>query len=267
MKKNVTLVVIDAQHDFCNKAGSLYVPGADKDTERLSKMVKDNYMDISDVQMTIDSHHKVHIGHPVFWVNSQGQHPSPFTVITSEDIRKGKWMTTDPAQRSYGLSYTEALETNGRYVLCIWPEHCLIGSIGQTIMPELYEAVSLWEGRYAIAGKHPKGSNPLTEHYSAVRADVEDPKDPTTMLNMDFINIIRDASDSSEILIAGQALSHCVANTFRDIAKYLSPEQVAKCTLLEDACSSVPGFEKLGLDFIDDMTKLGMKISTTTKFF
>ena len=39
MGKNC-LLIIDPQNDFCDKKGSLFVPGADKDIKRLSKFIE-----------------------------------------------------------------------------------------------------------------------------------------------------------------------------------------------------------------------------------
>lgn len=67
------------------------------------------------------------------------------------------------------------------------------------------------------------------------------------------------------ILLAGEALSHCVANSVSDIASNFSdPRFVEKVTLLTDASSNVPSFEKLGSDFVARLTAKGMKTSTTT---
>ena len=68
--------------------------------------------------------------------------------------------------------------------------------------------------QYAIVQRTTKGSNPFTEHYSALMADVVDPDDESTILNTDFIDIIK---EYDIILGGGEALSHCYANTFRDI--------------------------------------------------
>jgi nicotinamidase-related amidase len=70
-----------------------------------------------------------------------------------------------------------------------------------------------------------------------------------------------------DILIAGEALSHCVANTIRDVASEFSDEQVKRFVFLEDASSSVPGFEELGTDFVTEMKAKGMQISTTEQYF
>ena len=108
-----------------------------------------------------------------------------------------------------------------------------------------------------------KGSNFWTEHYSAVQADVPDPNDPDTMLNTRLIETLERADI---ILLAGEARSHCLANTVRDIADNFGEENIKKMVLLSDATSDVPGFENLGESFVDEMVKRGMQISTTIDF-
>ena len=65
------------------------------------------------------------------------------------------------------------------------------------------------------------------------------------------------------ILVAGEALSHCVANSLLDIAKYVSKD-LRKFILLEDAVSSVSGFEYLSEIFLDRASDLGMRVMKTT---
>ena len=74
-----------------------------------------------------------------------------------------------------------------------------------------------------------KGSNFWTEHYSAVMADVPDPSDPHTMLNTSFINTLKEADI---IALSGEAKSHCLANTVRDIANNFGEENISKLVLL-----------------------------------
>jgi nicotinamidase-related amidase len=169
------------------------------------------------------------------------------------------------------LEYTATLAKpqpgfpNGRYVLCIWPPHCIIGSPGQCLVPSLLDAVTQWELKYsAIAPRLTKGSNPFTEHYSAVKADCPRNDDTGTRLNTRFIDTLKAYDD---ILISGEALSHCVANTIRDVAAEFSVDQIKKFVLLEDASRSVGGFEKMGTDFVNEMQGKGMRLSKTDTFF
>ena len=264
---NVHLLIIDPQNDFCDpQSGRLYVPGADQDMLRLAKMIDRLLPKLQDIHVTLDSHHLVDIAHPVFWKDSSGQHPAPFTQITANDVRAGNWVTTLPSARTRALEYLEALESSGRYPHVIWPPHCLIGSDGHNVVPRLFQSLRCWEQeRFGIVDYVTKGSNLWTEHFSAVQAEVPDPADPDTQVNARLIDTLEEAD---VILLAGEAGSHCLANTVRDIAdQFSSPDFISKMILLEDATSPVTGFEGLQDQFIADMTALGMQISRTDTIF
>lgn len=258
------LVCIDPQLDFCDPNGALSVPGANADMDRLADMVERLKAKIDDVHVTLDSHRLVDIAHPIWWQDSSGANPDPFTIITASDVADGKWKTTLPSFQKRSLNYLRSLEQNGRYPHCIWPPHCLIGSWGYSIYPRLFEALQTWERRFASVDFVTKGSNIFTEHFSAVQAEVPDPEDPTTQLNTQFVQTLESADI---ILLAGQARSHCLANTVRDtVAAFSDPKYVEKLYLLTDATSDVPGFEHLGEEFLNEMTAKGMKTTTTTEF-
>jgi len=265
MGKKVCLLVVDPQYDFCDPNGKLSVSGADKDMERLSKLVTRAKGDIEEIVVTLDSHRTLHIAHPIWWKDADGGHPAPFTLINEEDVvgDDPKWRATNPAYQKRSVEYVKSLKANGRYVLCIWPPHCLIGSGGYQVLPVLFDALCDWEQQFAAVNYVTKGSNIFTEHYSAVQADVFDPEDPGTGLNTD---LIRTLQDMDVIAIAGEASSHCVASTVRDIADNFGEDNVRKFLYLEDACSPVTGFEGLEKAFLDDMTKRGMQVGTTDKF-
>lgn len=261
----IHLLVIDPQNDFCDPGGSLSVKGADQDMDRLSLFLKNKGKKLNDVHITMDSHHRFDIAHPLFWQDSSGKNPNPFTVISVNDVETGNWQTAIPSLRNRALQYLKALDTNSRYDCMIWPEHCLIGSAGAAVYPTFLEALFDWEGSAPgnMVDKVTKGSNPFSEHYSAVQAEVPDPQDPTTQLNVGLIKVLQDAD---EVVIAGEALSHCVANTVRDIANNFGNEEIRKLVLLTDASSSVAGLENLGDDFVKEMTGRGMRLSTTTDY-
>lgn len=262
---NIQLVVIDPQNDFCDPKGTLFVPGADQDMKvRLPKMVKRLLGKIDEIHVTLDSHHKFDIAHPMYWKDSAGKHPGPFTCISAQDVEQGKWTTSVPSLYKRSLEYVRTLAKNARYPLVIWPEHCLIGSWGAGVVPELFEQLKAWEDQVAMVNYITKGSNPYTEHYSGVCADVPDPKDPTTHINKDWIDILQNADI---IAIAGEASSHCIANTVRDICtNFTDPKYAQKMVILEDAMSAVPSFEKLADDFFNDMKAKGVQFAKTTDF-
>jgi nicotinamidase-related amidase len=260
----VCLLTIDPQVDFC-EGGALAVTGATKDLERLAKMVDKFGGDIEDIQLTLDSHYHMHIAHAAWWRDSSGAQPKPFTLISEDDVATGKWRPVNPDWKDWALQYVQQLKANKRFVLVIWPDHCIIGGRGASILPVLFDAITRWEHKYsAMAPRTTKGSNPFTEHYSAVRADCPHPGDEGTRLNGRFVKTLQ---QYDTILISGEALSHCVNFTVSDVANEFSPDQVKKFVLLEDASSSVTGFEAQGKQFVDDMIKKGMQIARTDTFF
>lgn len=261
----IHLLVIDPQNDFCDPNGSLYVKGAEDDMGRLAKMASRLQGKLDDIHVTLDSHRKIDISHPMWWKNSSGQHPAPFTVISAADLSDGRWTTTQPGAFQRSLTYLRALEAGKRYPHVIWPEHCLIGDSGHNVFPGFSAVVHEWErSQFGMADFVTKGSNPWTEHFSAVQAEVPDPEDPSTQVNTGLIKTLEDADI---ILLAGEARSHCLANTVRDIvANFADPRYVEKLVLLTDATSDVPSFESYGDTFLRDLTAKGMKTSTTVDF-
>ena len=288
--QKVHLVVIDPQNSFCKVVpqsdqqkvhdGELCVSGAWEDMERVANMLKRLGKKITQIHVTLDSHHQWHIAHPCWFKDSKGNPPAPFTLMRNEngsiigsqfdangkphDV--GEYTPTlfgDAYKWTY--KYLLDLSTGGRYPHVIWPYHCLIGTPGHNIVAPLSEAIFEWEQNVRqTVNKITKGSCRFVEHFSAVRAEVPFGEDPSTQLNTDFVTMLGHEAD--EVLIAGEALSHCVANTFRDIANELGDDFVKKCILLQDASSNVTGFDTYGDQFVKDMTARGMRISTTVDY-
>lgn len=257
-----TLLIIDPQNDFCDAKGALSVPGADEDCNRLTKMIDRLDSQIHSIHVTMDSHHLFHIAHPIFWQDRNGKAPEPYTIITSAMIESGIYRTSAPQYQHYANEYVNTLEQTGKYNLCIWPPHCLIGSWGHDIYGILSDSLIKWESKVPgrIVDYTYKGSNVRTEHYSAIRAEVSDASDPGSRTNFALIERLKGADN---ILIAGEALSHCVANTVRDLITCISTD---KLIVLTDVSSNVPGFEKIGSDFTSEVEKIGVRLMTSEEF-
>jgi nicotinamidase-related amidase len=277
MSKKIHLLIIDPQNDFCDipeaeqpivdgkrVAPALPVPGADNDMKRLSTFIERVGDKIYDIHITLDSHNPLDIAHRIWWKNSQGQNPTPFTQISVADVENGVWVASNPLTQDYSVEYVRNLEKNGRYQLMIWPEHCLIGHWGHNVHQSVMQSLDAWASkRLELVDYVTKGSNPFTEHYSAVQAEVPMGNDPSTMLNS---KLIKTLSEADEIVIAGEALSHCVANTVIDIANNFGEDNIKKMVLLQDCSSSVTGFEKAGEDFVRQMIQRGMRIMDSTDY-
>lgn len=213
----VHLIIIDGQKDFCDLPGAaLPVSGADADMKRIATMIRRVGHRLEDIHCTMDSHRLIDIAHPAFWMDQRGTQPAPFTFITDKDIEAGIWTPRNPGFRRRAIDYTKALEATGKYVLCIWPPHCLIGTWGQTMHDDLNAALQGWSAKeFAMVDYVTKGSNPWTEHYGALMAEVPDPSDPGTALNTSFLTMLATAD---VIGVCGEASSHCVKNTVQQIA-------------------------------------------------
>ncbi|MGI5076252.1 hypothetical protein [Treponema maltophilum] len=256
------LLLIDPQNDFCSPEGTLFIPGSPRDCAHTASFIRANAAKIDSIHITLDCHPYHHIAHPIFWKDRNGNTPEPFTEITYADYAIGKFRPADKAAETRIEKYLQELEAKGRYNLTLWPPHCLKGSSGMAVEKNVWDAVSEWEHErvFADADYIVKGLNPYTDHYSALQAEVGDPEDPSTLMNFTLINKLKKAD---RIVIAGEALSHCVANTVQDLSAYIPPSSFV---LLRDCTSSVAGFEKVSECFISRMEERGMQCVLSSEF-
>jgi nicotinamidase-related amidase len=251
------LLLVDVQNTFCIPDFELYVGGrsgrgAVDDNRRLCDFIYRNLGVITQITATMDTHQAMQIFHAIFLVDENGEHPAPYTNVTAEDVRTGKWKFNTALASHFGITaeegqerlkhYTTRLEQKGKYALTIWPYHSMLGGIGHALVSSVEEALFF----YSIARLSPlhfevKGDRSFTEHYSVIGPEVErGPKGE--MLgehNNKFVEMLRDVD---RLVIAGQAKSHCVAFTIADLLSDLQKEDPAlseKIYLLEDCTSPV----------------------------
>lgn len=231
------LVIIDMQVDFCHSQGSLYVPGAQDDIRRVIEFIYRNAEHITRITCSLDSHLPYQIFHPAWWADENGRHPNPYTLITYDDVRQGRWRPLVAPEHS--REYVRELEQQAKKQLTIWPYHVGIGSIGNALDPELWSAV-IW---HSLARKTQpkwltKGSVPETEHYSIIQPEIPVPDHPQGSKNEAFLEILERAD---AIVIAGEAKSHCVLETVEDLVEEFGdrPEILEKIYFLDDCTSSV----------------------------
>lgn len=255
-----SLFIIDPQNDFVSPDGALSVAGATEDAKVLACFMERAQERIDSLVISLDSHHRVDISHPLWFEDAQGRRPDPFTVITSADLRAARWRARGDRQERT-LRYLEALERRERYPHVIWPEHCLIGGAGHNLYPLIEEQARAWSERHAERGGHvhfvSKGENPWTEHFSAVEAEVPDESDPHTLKNEPLLQLLK---RSEVVYVAGWARSHCVGNTVRDLVRYGGAELARRLVLLSDTMSDVPGFEEVGEAFTREVIAQGVSV-------
>lgn len=127
-----------------------------------------------------------------------------------------------------------------------------------------------------------KGMNNFTEMYSAIEAEVPIETDLQTQTNKPLVKLLKDAS---KVVVCGQAMSHCVNYTTRDILREWDPRNTSDIIILTDGKSTVGviiavydvvyfvgaspvyGCEKDSSQFLEEMKFSGLSMSTTTKLF
>jgi nicotinamidase/pyrazinamidase len=274
MKRNLHLLVIDPQNDFCDlpesyrpdnpatrqpHAPALPVPGAHQDMLRLAGLINRGRAGLTSISITLDSHHRFDIAHPTFWIAHDGGPVAPFTQISAADVRAQRFLPRHSVALERALAYLDTLEAAGRYQLMVWPVHCEIGSWGHNVHDDVRAAYNRWEdSSLGIVTKLAKGSNPWTEHYSAVMAEVPDPADPDTLLNQRFIDCLAEAD---QVYIAGEAGSHCVKATVEHIADHFGAQPLSKLVLVTDCISPVNGFDEQYQNFLKAMQARGVQLA------
>ena len=257
----VALLLVDVQNTFCIPDFELFVGGrsglgAVEDNRRLCRFIYRNLDRITQICPTMDTHQSVQIFHSIFLVDEHGDHPSPYTLVTVDDITSGRWrFNADLASglgiraadgQSHLIHYAHTLARGGKYDLTVWPYHAMLGGIGHALVPAVEEAVFFHSiARLSRIDFRIKGDLPMTENYSALSPEVlaGPGGEPVGEKNEGLLERLL---SFDALIVAGQAKSHCVAWTVSDLLDGIverDPGLAERVYLLED-CSSpvvIPG--------------------------
>ncbi|MFQ5584491.1 MAG: isochorismatase [Calditrichia bacterium] len=253
----ICLLAVDVQNTFCIPGFELFVGGrsgngAVEDNRRLTNFIYRNLHRITRMIPTMDTHQAMQIFHSFFFVDDEGKHPEPYTIITPGDVRAGRWRVNPAVSDNFQYDtaylqnhlrhYTETLSRGGKYDLTIWPYHSMLGGIGHAMAAIFEEAVFFHTiARQSQPEIHIKGNHPLTEHYSVFGPEVAagpDGKKLTEKSEALFGKLM----EYDTLIIAGQAKSHCVAWTVTDLLAHIENQDESlaqKVYLLEDCASAV----------------------------
>jgi len=234
--ENVLVLAIDMQNDFM-ESGELGVPGSYKDVENFSRFIYRNMDKISRIAVSIDTHQPHQIFHPAWWIDENDNHPAPFTIITTKDLDEGKYRAVIKPVES--REYVENLEKVAKKPLCIWTYHCIEGTFGAALEGQFANMVYFHSvAKKTVTQRLVKGQDPLSEMYGIIKPEY----DKKGYVNIDFLNALE---KYDKIIIGGEAKSHCVLESVRQILEFYEdkPEITSKIYILEDCMSSIPGFE------------------------
>jgi len=73
------------------------------------------------------------------------------------------------------------------------------------------------------------------------------------------------AAGSGPLLVAGEALSHCVAASVQDMLAHLPAARLCQTLLLSDCMSPVAGFEAAGQAFLAQARSAGIRTATLSE--
>lgn len=235
-KPKILFLGIDIQTDFMDN-GALGVAGAKQDVIRLSQFLYKHMDKLSKIIVSLDTHEVKQIFHPCWWVDIEGNHPAPYTIIKASDLTEGKWRATvDPA---LSKNYVRHLEKADKQ-LCIWPYHCINGTVGATLESQFNNIIHFISLAQNIPlTKINKGQYPLSEMYGIIKPEYSMHDDTNT-------DLLTEIASFDKIIIAGEAKSHCVLESIRQICEYYFDklEITRKIYVLTDCMSDIQGFEQ-----------------------
>jgi nicotinamidase-related amidase len=187
------LLAVDVQNTFCIPDFELFVAGrsstgAVDDNRRLCEFVYRNLGTITQIFPSLDTHHAMQVFHAIWVVDEHCDHPAPYTLVSAEDVKAGRWRMNPAVAKALGIDvdyaerhlahYTRQLAEGGKYNLTIWPYHAMLGSIGHALVLAVEEAVFFHSiARHSQPDFQVKGNNPLTEHYSMLGPEVTEGPD------------------------------------------------------------------------------------------
>ncbi len=258
--EKIAVILVDCQHDFVDPTGTLSVPGAQQDMARFLTWFYRNAHRITSIYASLDTHLPFQIFYSSWWKDPQTDaHPEPYTVITADDIARERWVPLFQAE--WSLSYAQQLQQKAKKELMIWPYHTMEGALGHMLVSPISEAIA-WHS--AARNTQPtyieKGLTTHTEFYGIFGAEITDPDDASSQLNVPLLNAMM---QHDKVYIAGEAKSHCVLETERQIIEHLGnqPEMIKKLYFLKDCTSSVKhpviDFDKLAEEELARMERAG----------
>ena len=213
--------------------GSLGVPGACKDIERLTQWIYNNMEKISNIAVSIDTHQPHQIFHPCWWIDENGNNPDPYTIITLADLDAGKWRAVINPQAS--RDYVMHLEQDAKKALCIWTYHCLQGTSGCALENQFSNMIYYHSvAKKAVIQRLVKGQDPMSEMYGIIKPEY----DTKGYINIDFLNKIE---KYDTVVIAGEAYDYCMLESIKQILDHFGPtsDTVKKIYILQDCASSI----------------------------
>jgi nicotinamidase-related amidase len=276
LPKTVVMAIIDPQNCFMDIEGMpLSVVGATADMRRLAQHLAHIGMMgyYNSTYITMDTHPLDHISHASRWVGRDGNPPAPFTIITPADYEAGVWRAANDADALWQGEYLRRLTRPH----CIWPihgqpgsnEHALYNDIARLISGPSYPGSRYDLTEYSTVQIIAKGMHRDVEQFGVFGADVPYPGAPETEINQALID---DINRHDEIVVAGEASSHCVMDSVNQFMAHVPQADWRKLVILRDCMSPVPqppggpDFPALAESWFKELTEKGVRVTTVAAY-
>jgi len=236
-QRKIALILVDYQHDFVHAGGALHVPGAVEDVQRFLSWFYTNVASITSIYSSLDTHVPMQIFFSSWWQNSHGEHPAHGTTITVEDVQTRRWIPQQEPE--WSERYVNLLRAHTKKELIIWPYHAMEGTLGHMLVAPVSEAIMYHSAARQTQPTYIiKGRTIRTEYYGIFGAEVADPKDRASYLNTPLLDALE---EHDLVYVAGEARSHCVLETAKQILKHFErqPNLIKRLRFLKDCTSCV----------------------------
>lgn len=240
-KHETCLLIIDPQNDFI-EGGSLEVQGAKEDMRRLSGFIEKNKTSIDSICVTLDTHSLFHIGNAYAYTDKATKQT---TTDYFGNYDSNKHISKQGIDEHI-IKYANKLKNDGKSHT-LWPLHCIMGTNGHSIDAGLNETITKWSDTTGIEARYIlKGCNTSYENFSAFRSaglDQNDYSNPNKEAHRFNIDLAEYLYQFKTLYIAGEAKTHCVADSTMDYVNWVKKQgnpKNQKVVVLWDCMSDVP---------------------------
>jgi nicotinamidase-related amidase len=267
--EKIALILVDYQYDFVDPLGALHVEGSGDDIKRLLKWFYSNAQKITYIYASLDTHLPFQIFFSSWWKNGKtGEPPAPYTTITVEDVASGLWIPVAQQEQEWSIQYVRSLKDKARKDLMIWPYHTMAGTMGHQLSAPISEAIA-WHSaaRKTQPSYIVKGRTIRSEYYGIFGPEIADPQDPESGLNIALLDAIMRCK---KIYVAGEAKSHCVLESEKQLVNYFghNREILSRLHFLQDCTSSIKhptiDFDAQAEEELSEMKKKGVQMVLST---
>ncbi len=254
-RKKRLLLLVNYQNDFFRN--DLFdIASVKNDAKNILSFIYNNLGKISRIIPSLDAHIAQQIYHQCWWVDKDGKHPEPYTIITAKDISKRIWIPLIGSFRD-NLQYVKEMEKEEGRPLCIYPYYTISGTEGSSLEGEISKMVYFHSAvRNSINNVIWNGLDFYTQAFGYINPEYR----TQNVLNA---QLLLSVEKYNEIFIAGES----ILDTLKMIARYYEYYKYVtmKITILTDCTSSIKGFEQKTREEFEALSKMyGIKLKRST---